>query len=77
LYPEALMALNFGGTVTMDAVIGTDGTVREVRNVQGPHPDLEAAATAAVRQWQFSPTLLNCEPIDVSMKVTTTFSLQP
>ena len=61
----------------MDAVIGTDGTVQEVRNVNGPHPDLETAAVAAVRQWQFTPTLLNCEPIDVSMKVTTTFGVEP
>lgn len=76
VYPAPLMASNVGGTVTMDAVIGTDGTVREVRNVKGPHPDLEAEAVAAVRQWQFTPTLLNCEPIDVSMKVTTSF-IQP
>ncbi len=77
LYPATLVASNIGGTVTMDAVIGTDGTVQEVRNVNGPHPDLETAAVAAVRQWQFTPTLLNCEPIDVSMKVTTTFGVEP
>ena len=77
LYPATLMASNIGGTVMMDAVIGTDGTVQEVRNVNGPHPGLEAAAVAAVRQWQFTPTLLNCEPINVSMKVTTTFGVEP
>jgi len=76
-YSEALKAANIGGVVTMDAVIGTDGAVKEVRNVKGPHPDLEAAAVEAVRQWQFTPTLLNCETIDVSMKVTTNFSIQP
>jgi len=77
LYPATLTTSNIGGTVTMDAVIGTDGTVQEVRNVNGPHPDLEAAAVAAVRQWQFTPTLLNCEPIEVSMKVTTNFGVEP
>ena len=77
LYPATLIASNIAGTVTMDAVIGTDGTVQEVKNVNGPHPDLEAAAVAAVRQWQFTPTLLNCEPIDVSMKVTTNFGVEP
>jgi len=77
LYPATLMASNIRGTVTMDAVIGTDGTVQEVRNVNGPHPDLEAAAVTAVRQWRFTPTLLNCDAIDVSMKVTTTFDIEP
>jgi len=77
IYPATLTASNIGGTVTMDAVIGTDGTVQEVSNVNGPHPDLETAAVAAVRQWQFTPTLLNCEPINVSMKVTTKFDAEP
>ena len=77
LYPATLIGSNIGGTVTMDAVIGTDGTVQDVKNVNGPHRDLEAAAVAAVRQWQFTPTLLNCEPINVSMKVTTTFGVEP
>ncbi len=77
VYPENLRAAKVGGTVTMNAVIGTDGLVRDVQNVKGPHPDLEIAAANAVRQWQFSATLLNCEPIEVDMKVTTSFKVQP
>jgi protein TonB len=57
----------------MEAVIGTDGAVQEVRTVKGPHPDLEAAAVEAVRQWQFTTTLLNCDPIEVTMHVTVNF----
>ena len=77
VYPENLQTTKIGGAVTMNAVIGTDGFVRDVQNVKGPHPDLEIAAANAVRQWQFSTTLLNCEPIEVDMKVTTTFKAQP
>ncbi len=77
MYPEALRAAGIGGTVTMDAVVGTDGIVREVKHLKGPHPDLEAAAAEAVRQWQFSGTLLNCEPIDVEMSVTVAFRVEP
>lgn len=73
VYPENLRTTKIGGTVTMNAVIGTDGFVRDVQNVKGPHPDLEIAAATAVRQWQFSTTLLNCEPIEVDMKVTVGF----
>jgi TonB family protein len=74
VYPGPLREANVGGTVTMRALIGIDGMVREVRSVQGPHPDLEAAAVDAVHQWQFSTTLLNCEPIEVDMNVTVNFN---
>jgi TonB family protein len=76
VYPDALRAANIGGTVVMDVVIGADGNVRDIRNTKGPHPDLVAAAATAVRQWQFSTTLLNCEPSDVEMLVTVNFDPQ-
>jgi TonB family protein len=77
VYPEYLKTSKVSGTVRMNAVIGTDGLVREIDDLNGPHPDLETAATDAVRQWQFSPTLLNCQPIDVRMNVTVNFAVQP
>jgi TonB family protein len=77
VYPEGLRAANVGGVVTMDAVIGADGFVRTIRNVKGPHPELAAAAAEAVRRWQYSATLLTCEPIEVDMHVTTNFKVQP
>jgi TonB family protein len=77
VYPDYLRAAGIGGVVTLTAVIGTDGMVKDVDNLQGPHPDLVAAAADAVRQWQFSATLLNCEPTDVEMKVTTIFEPAP
>jgi TonB family protein len=77
VYPEHAKTEKIGGVVTMDVVIGTDGLVRDVQNLKGPDPDLEAAAADAVRQWQFSTTLLNCVPIEVEMNVTTNFSIRP
>jgi TonB family protein len=77
IYPEHLKASKVGGVVTMDAVIGTDGLVKDIDNVHGPDPALEQAAADAVRQWQFSATLLNCQAIDVTMHVTTNFKAEP
>jgi TonB family protein len=76
-YPERLKDAHIGGVVTMDATIDTDGTVREVRVLQSPDPDLERAAVEAVRQWEFSTTMLNCTPVDVQMRVTATFVAEP
>ncbi len=75
IYPASAKAAGITGAVTLDAVIGTDGLVRDVRNVRGPSADLEAAAADAVRQWRFSTTLLNCEPVEVEMQVTVNFGL--
>lgn len=73
VYPEPLKAAKIGGVLTFDALIGTDGTVREVKASGSPNPDLEKAAADAIRQWQFTPTYLNCTPIEVTMQVSVTF----
>jgi TonB family protein len=71
-YPENLQASKVGGVVTLEALIGVDGTVRDVQVVSGD-PELAAAAAEAVRQWEFSPTYLNCTPVEVTMGVTANF----
>jgi TonB family protein len=76
-YPEPLRPAGVAGTVTMQAVIDTSGQVREVRDVRGPHPALESSAVDAVRAWEFTPTLLNCQAIEVEMRVTVNFSAMP
>jgi TonB family protein len=64
------------GVVPLEAIIGTDGTVHSVRVLSASiHPDFAVAAAAAVRQWQFAPTLLNRVPVEVSMTVNIKFSL--
>lgn len=77
IYPDHLKEAKVGGTVTMEAVIGAVGDVVDVREATSSHPDLTAAAIDAVRQWQFTATLLNCTPIEVKMNVTTTFAPEP
>jgi TonB family protein len=73
-YPENLQALGIGGTVQLGATIGADGTIKDLQVIKSVHPDLDAAAIDAVRQWQFDGTLLNCVPSEVSMTVSLNFS---
>jgi TonB family protein len=72
-YSTALKNAGIGGAVILDATINPDGIVDAVRTVSAPDPDLERAAIDAVRQWRYSVTLLNCEPIEVRMRVTVRF----
>jgi protein TonB len=55
-------------------VIGEDGTVQNVRVLRSK-PLLDDAAVEAVRQWRFTPTLLNGQPVPVVMTVTVAFTL--
>ena len=52
-----------------------EGTVSEIRVLRG-HPLLDAAAVDAVRQWRYSPTLLNGEPVPVTATETVNFGLR-
>jgi len=56
-------------------LIGADGTVEQAK-VMRSIPMLDQAAIDAVRQWEFTPTLLNGEPKKVIMTVTVNFTLQ-
>lgn len=71
-YPESLEA-QAPTSVVLEARIGTDGHVKDARAVAAVDPEVERAASEAVMQWQFTPTLLNCVPIEVNMTVMVTF----
>jgi TonB family protein len=74
VYPRSGGVPKAVGVVVLDARIGTDGTVVEARGVDPSlDPDLVAAAIEAVKLWRYTPTLLNCIPIEVQMKVTVNF----
>jgi TonB family protein len=61
------------GNVRLLATIGTDGKVTDVQVVKADRPELASAAMEAVTQWEFTPTLLNCIPIEVEMNVSVSF----
>ncbi len=71
--PPPAQAARVEGLVVLDAVIDAAGRVSDVR-VTRSIPLLDQAAIDAVRQWRFTPTLLNGEP--VSVLVTVRFTLQ-
>lgn len=76
-YPASMREAGLSGVVPLEAVIGTDGGVSVVRVLSAQvHPDLAIAAADAVRQWRFTPTLLNGQPVEVVMSVSVQFDLR-
>jgi TonB family protein len=61
------------GTVLIDARIGTDGTVVSAVPREPASLRLAESAVEAVNQWRFTPTLLNCVPVEVAMTVNVQF----
>ena len=75
-YPDIARLTKVQGIVIIEAVIGTDGTVEQARVLRS-QPLLDEAALAAVREWEYTPTLLNGRPTAVIMTVTVQFTLKP
>jgi TonB family protein len=73
VYPAALRGSGTSGTVVMEGRIGVDGYVNDIRVVSEAHPELTHSAIAAVRDWRFTQTLLNCQPVEPTMTITASF----
>ena len=74
VYPPIAITTHTSGTIVLHAIIAKDGTVQELTYVSGP-PLLIKAATDAVRQWRYRPTLLNGEPVEVETTIDVVFNL--
>jgi len=74
-YPAAAKSAKAQGSVIIEATIGADGKVIDAKVIRSVSM-LDQAALDAVRQWEYSPTLLNGKPVPVKMTVTVTFKLQ-
>jgi TonB family protein len=74
VYPPEAQQARASGIVIIEATIGEDGKVRDAV-VKRSIPLLDQAALSAVRQWEFTPTLVNGAPVPVVMTVTVNFTL--
>jgi protein TonB len=73
-YPPIAQSARVQGVVIIEAVIGPNGRVQDARVLRSI-PLLDQAALDAVKQWEFTPTLLNNVPVPVIMTVTVQFTL--
>jgi len=74
-YPAIAQSARVQGIVIIEATIGPTGKVTDAKVLRS-QPLLDQSALAAVRQWEFTPTLLNGVPVPVIMTVTVQFTLQ-
>ena len=75
IYPDIAVMAKVTGTVILEAVVATDGSVESVK-VLRPVKFLEQAAIDAVSQWRYKPLILNGVPTPFVLTVTLTFSIR-
>jgi TonB family protein len=72
-YPVEAAQQHITGVVQLGVIIAKDGTVRSVSIVSG-NPVLGQAASAAVKQWRYHPTLVNNQDVEVETMVTVAYT---
>ncbi len=74
-YPADAQAEGVEGTVLLRAVVSKNGSLLHIKPVNDADQRLVNAAIAAVSLWQYQPTLLNGEPVEVITTIAVTFRL--
>ena len=76
VYPPEALAQKLHGPVVLQAVIGRDGGVEDLKIVRG-YFVLGKAAIAAVKQWRFQPYSINGHAASTQTVITINFSYPP
>lgn len=76
-YPPELNRLHIEGIVTLYAVIGKDGAVRDARVLRGVDERLDENARAALLRWHFLPATKNGASVDLEAVVLIPFQARP
>lgn len=74
IYPPIAKQARVSGSVRLEGIIAKDGTIQQLRVISG-HALLVRAAMDAVRQWVYSPTLLNGQAVEVIAPIDVNFVL--
>lgn len=73
-YPMLARQMRVQGSVILQALIGRDGLIQDLRVVSGP-PILANAAQEAVRQWHFKPHFVGTLPVETRANITVNFTI--
>ena len=74
VYPELAKQARIEGVVRFNIVIDRQGRVMDIKVISG-HPLLIPAALESVKQWEYNPTLLNGQSVEVATEVAVNFTL--
>ena len=71
-YPERARKEHPKGVIVLQFVIGADGLPRSIKVKRPLSPELDEAATDALKKWKFSPATKDDQPVAVMINVEMT-----
>jgi protein TonB len=74
IYPVLAKQIGRSGKVELHAIIGEDGTIQSLEAVGGD-PMFFASAMQAVKQWRYTPTMLNGQAVKVDTYITVIYNM--
>jgi len=74
VYPPEAKKAKVSGTVKLDATIGSDGIVKELKVISGPEL-LQQAALDTVKNWRYRPYLVEGKPTEIRTTINVIFTL--
>ena len=75
-YPAKAKDARIQGTVLLECVVETDGTVGDVKVTKSLDEDLDQEAIKAVKQWRFEPGKKDGKAVRVQITLEMTFTLK-
>jgi protein TonB len=75
-YTDEARRLGIEGDVVLEIIVRADGSVGEIKVLQGLRGGLDRRAIDAVKQWRFSPARRHGSPVDVVVEVAVEFKLR-
>lgn len=73
-YPMLAKQMKVQGSVILQALIGREGSIQDLRVLSGP-AILSTAAMDAVKQWRFRPYFQSGQPIETEARITVNFTI--
>jgi TonB family protein len=73
-YPVLAKQMQVQGAVILQALIGKNGNIQNLRVLSGP-AILSEAAREAVKQWHFKPYLMAGQPVETEARITVNFTI--
>jgi len=74
VYPSFAAQAHIQGVVILEATIGTNGKVKDIKVLRSIK-ELDDAAIKAVRAWEYKPTLVNGQAVQVILTIPVNFNL--
>lgn len=74
-YPQIAVMARIQGMVRLQAIVGQDGTIQDLKVLSGPAMLLKSSLEA-VSKWRYQPTVLKGKPVEVETEIDVNYALK-